>query len=93
MEVERQSIPRDKLKQIAEALTQFGISLEEAEWKIQNAIQGLMEVAGKVSAILQTINIKRITKRKKEPQPQERHSLKPYKTIKNNQLRRVYIPP
>lgn len=92
MEVERQSIPRDKLKQIAEALAQFGISLEEAEWKIQNAIQGLVELAGKVSAILQTTNIKRITK-KKEPQPQERHSLKLYKTIKNNQLRRVYIPP
>ncbi len=93
MEVERQTIPRDKLKQIAEALTQFGMSLEEAEWKIKSAIQGFMEVAEKVSVILQTMNTKRLTKRKKEPQPKEKHSLKPSKTIKDKQLRRVYIPP
>ncbi|MCF8018315.1 MAG: hypothetical protein K9L62_02830 [Vallitaleaceae bacterium] len=93
MEVERQKIPRDKLKQIAEALTQFGISLEEAEWKIQSAIQGFTEVAKKVVAILRTTNTKRLLKRKKEPQPQEKHSLKPNKSINNKWLRRVYTPP
>ena len=93
MEVERQIIPRDKLKQIAEALTQFGISLEEAEQKIQNAIQGVMEAVKKVVDILQAMNTKRLLKRKKEPQPKDRNSLKPNKLIKNKWLRRVYIPP
>ena len=95
MEATRRLTPQEVVEKLAEALTQIGITFEEAEQRIKNAIKGIMEIAKKITDILQTKKRDRVlfVKREAIQRAEVGIKIKLYERIKLKHFKCKYKPP